>query len=69
MTTLFGSSWTDNKQSEQNRKMTDGPVPEVAAHSYEGAPSVERSSESIYKSLFFPVGPVLTLRHQRIRSA
>lgn len=53
MTTLFGSSWTDNKQSEQNRKMTDGPAPEVAAHSYEGAPSVERSSESIYKVYSF----------------
>lgn len=66
MTTLFGSSWTDNKQSEQNKKMTDGPVPEVAAHSYEGAPSVDRSSESINKSLFFPL---LTLCHQRILSA
>lgn len=66
MTTLFGSSWTDNKQIDQNRKMTDGPVPEVAAHSYEGAPSVDRSSESINECLSFSL---LTLCHQRIVSA
>lgn len=66
MTTLFGSSWTDNKQSEQDRKMTDDPVPEVAAHNYEGAPSVDRSSKSIIKCLFFPL---LTWYHQRTRSA
>ena len=44
MTSFFGGK-TDNKYAEQNHKMVDGPVPEVAAHSYEGAPTVKSNGE------------------------
>ena len=44
MTSFFGGK-TDIKSANQNHKMVDGPVPEVAAHSYEGAPTVKSNGE------------------------
>ena len=44
MTSFFGGK-TDNKLADQNHKMVDGPVLEVAAHSYEGAPTVKSNGE------------------------